>query len=163
MKTRVIFIIATLFLTGVGLMPCARVAHAVPIEYSVSIFGASGSLGTRDFNGIVFIKFIGDTANVIQIGPDHFNNIGTATFTVLAIPSLEITATATILDPVSVVEDCGCQRAGIGIGLAARGKSPIFTKCTRSARSSDLAREIVADRVPCGDDWLLDRVVAPTA
>ena len=36
---------------------------------------------------------------------------------------------------------------GVGAALAARGRSPIFTKCPGSARSGDLGAQIVSDRV----------------
>jgi len=51
---------------------------------------------------------------------------------------------------------------GIGISLAARGRSPIFTKRTESVRSDDLGSQILSDRVLDADERSLGRAVAPT-
>ena len=46
--------------------------------------------------------------------------------------------------------------------LAARGRSPIFTKRTESVRSGDLGSQIVSDRVLGTDERSRGRAVAPT-
>jgi len=49
-----------------------------------------------------------------------------------------------------------------GPPLAARGRSPIFTKRTGSARSDDLGSQIVLDRIFGGDERSFGRAVVPT-
>ena len=46
-------------------------------------------------------------------------------------------------------------------GLAARGRSPIFTKRTESVRSGDSGSQIVSDRVLGADERSLGRAVPP--
>ena len=46
--------------------------------------------------------------------------------------------------------------------LAARGRSPIFTKRMGSRRSGDLGAQIVSGRVLGADERLVGRAVAPT-
>ena len=51
---------------------------------------------------------------------------------------------------------------GSRVVLAARGRSPIFTKRTESMRTGDLGAQIVSDRALGADERSLGRAVAPT-
>jgi hypothetical protein len=143
MKKSAFLLVTTMFLTGLGLMLGAPFAHAVPIAYTIN-FGATGSLGSTNFVGQnVSITFIGNTANVTGSFPTFVNNVGTAQVSVGAGGAPPITATIT--DPVSAVNDCGCGEAGIGLG-----PKNVFVIDSGLFANYDLKSEIIANGILFG-------------
>jgi len=84
-------------------------------------------------------------------------------------PSLRASAEMKIGDDIQESDDLKpCHSGPISVSilssdpLAARGRSPIFTKRAESVRSGDLGPQIVSDRVLGADERSLGRAVAPT-
>ncbi|APW61724.1 PEP-CTERM sorting domain-containing protein [Paludisphaera borealis] len=77
----------------------ASTSNAGSITYTITTSG-SGSLGGQAFDGEVVLRFVGDTANVVEPAPGVFyNSLGTATVTIAGL------GTAVFTQPIAVYAD----------------------------------------------------------